>query len=207
MMARIVSVNFAEAPQMAALALQEGGLVVLPTDTVYGIAARIEAASIDRLFAAKRRPPDRAIPVLLSDIDAVPLVAREFPEPARRLAAAFWPGPLTLALPKCDGLPGNLSAIPTVGVRVPDLDQTRAIIAAAGGALAVSSANRSDQPPACTIQAAIRYLSDAVALYLDGGTCIGGVPSTVVSFDGDDLRIVRAGPISEAALRAALGGH
>jgi L-threonylcarbamoyladenylate synthase len=184
--------------------LQEGGLVVLPTDTVYGVASRIEVTAIDRLFAAKKRPPDRAIPVLLSDIDAVDLVAREFPEPARRLAAIFWPGPLTLALPKRDGLPSNLSAIPTVGVRVPDLDQTRAIISAAGGALAVSSANRSDQPPACTIQAAIRYLSDTVALYLDGGTCVGGVPSTVVSFDGDNLRVVRAGPISEDALRAAL---
>jgi L-threonylcarbamoyladenylate synthase len=203
-MARIVSVNFAEAPLMAAQALQEGGLVVLPTDTVYGVASRIEVAAIDHLFAAKKRPPDRAIPVLLSDIDAVELVARDFPEPARQLAAAFWPGPLTLALPKRDGLPANLSAIPTVGVRVPDLDQTRSIISAAGGALAVSSANRSDQPPACTIQAAIRYLSDAVALYLDGGTCVGGVPSTVVSFDGDKLRIVRAGPISEDALLSAL---
>lgn len=203
-MARIVAVDFAEAPQMAARALQQGGLVVLPTDTVYGVAAVIEQDAISRLFAAKKRPPDRAVPVLLSDLDAVTLVARDFPEPARRLAAAFWPGPLTLALPKRDGLPANLSTVETVGVRVPGLAKTRAIIAAAGGALAVSSANRSDQPPACTIQAAIRYLSDAVALYLDGGTCVGGVPSTVVTFEGDDLHVVRTGPISEAALRAVL---
>lgn len=203
-MSRIISVDFAEAPQMAANALRGGGLVVLPTDTVYGIASVIEEAAINHLFAAKRRPPDRAIPVLLADIDAVMQVASEFPEPARRLAEVFWPGPLTLALPKRGDLPSNLSALPSVGVRVPGLPRTRAIIAAAGGALAVSSANRSDQPPACTIQSAIRYLSDSVNLYLDGGTCVGGVPSTVVSFENDDLRIVRPGPISEAALRAIL---
>ena len=90
-------------------------------------------------------------------------------------------------------------------MRVPDLPRTRAILAAAGGALAVTSANRSDQPPACTIQAAMRYLGDAVALYVDGGTCLGGVPSTVVTFEEGELRIVRPGPLSEEALRAALG--
>jgi L-threonylcarbamoyladenylate synthase len=131
-------------------------------------------------------------------------VAREFPEPAQRLADAFWPGPLTLALPRRDDLPPNLTSLPTVGVRVPDHNSTRAVLAAAGGAMAVTSANRADQLPACTVQAAIRYLSDAVALYLDDGACPGGVPSTVVTFEDDDLRIVRAGPISEDALRRVL---
>jgi L-threonylcarbamoyladenylate synthase len=203
-MAQIIPITFSGAAQMAVEVLARGDLIVMPTDTVYGVGSRIEAAAIDRIFAAKHRPPDRAVPVLLANVDAVPLVARTFPETARRLADAFWPGPLTLALPKRDDLPANLTQFPTVGVRVPDHAETRALIAAAGGALAVTSANRSDQPPALTIQAAIRYLVDAVALYLDGGTSPGGTPSTVVTFDGDDLRVVRAGPISEDQLRAVL---
>jgi L-threonylcarbamoyladenylate synthase len=203
-MAHIIPITYPGAAQIAVEMLDRGDLIVLPTDTVYGVGSRIEAAAVDRIFAAKQRPPDRAVPVLLSGADAVPLVARVFPKTARRLAAAFWPGPLTLALPKRDDLPANLTYLPTVGVRVPDHDEARAIIAAAGGALAVTSANRSDQPPALTIQAAIRYLADAVALDLDGGTSPGGTPSTVVTFDGDDLRVVRTGPISEDQLRAIL---
>ncbi len=203
-MAHIIPITFSGAAQMAVEILDRGDLIVLPTDTVYGVGSRIEASAIDRIFAAKQRPPERAVPVLLANADAVPLVASIFPEAARRLADAFWPGPLTLALPKRDDLPANLTHLPTVGVRVPDHAETRAILAAAGGALAVTSANRSDQPPALTIQAAIRYLVDAVGLYLDGGTSPGGTPSTVVTFDAGDLRVVRAGPISEDQLRAVL---
>jgi L-threonylcarbamoyladenylate synthase len=204
-MSRIIAVNYSEAPQMAAEVLRAGELIVLPTDTVYGVASLLEEEAIGRIFAAKKRPLDRAIPVLLADQSEVLQVVSEFPEMARRLAEAFWPGPLTMVLPKRDDLPPSLSALPTVGVRVPGYAPSRAIIAAAGGALAVTSANRSDQPPACTIQACIRYLSDAVALYLDGGTCPGGVASTVVAFEDGYLRIVRKGPISEASLREALG--
>jgi L-threonylcarbamoyladenylate synthase len=189
---------------MAVEALRAGELIVLPTDTVYGVASALEAAAISRIFAAKQRPPDRAVPVLLADTDAVMLVAREFPGAARRLAEAFWPGPLTLVLPKRDNLPADLSRLPTVGVRVPDHAGARAIIAAAGGALAVTSANRSDQPPACSTQEAVAYLADAVAIYLDGGPCAEGVASTVVAFEGDELRILRVGPLSEAALHAVL---
>jgi len=203
-MPRIMLADHPDAVKFAAMALALDDLVVLPTDTVYGVAADINEVAIARLIAAKRRAPERAIPVLLADLDAVSLVAAEFPETARRLAEHFWPGPLTMALPKRPDLPANLSVVPTVGVRVPGLDTARAIIASAGGALAVSSANRSDQPPACTVQSAVRYLSDSVALYLDGGTCIGGVPSTVITFEEGDLRVVRGGPITEAMLREAL---
>lgn len=203
-MSRVISIDYPEALTMAVEALQAGGLVVLPTDTVYGVGCLLKAPAIDRIFAAKRRTPEKAIPVLLASIDDAPYVVADFPEPARRLAEAFWPGPLTLTLPKRPDLPPNLTTLPTVGVRVPNHDATRAIIAAAGGALAVTSANRSDQPPACTIQAAIRYLSDAVTLYLDDGTCVGGVPSTVVTFEGGEPVILRQGPISEEELRAHL---
>lgn len=203
-MARIIDIRFPEAAGMSLEALHAGKLLVLPTDTVYGVASSLNEAAIDRIFAAKQRPTERAIPVLLSGIEAVPLVAREFPDTAQRLAAAFWPGPLTLALPKRDDLPANLTHLPTVGVRVPAHDGARAILAAVGGALAVTSANRSDNPPACNILEAIQAFLDHVALYLDGGPCPGGVPSTVVTFEGDHLRVLREGPISEGMLHEAL---
>lgn len=202
----ILAADDPRAPALAQAVLARGALIVLPTDTVYGIAAAIEAAAIARIFAAKQRPPERAVPVLLADAEHAPLVALDLPEPARRLAAAFWPGPLTIALPRRSDLPENLTALPTVGVRVPDHAAARAVIAAAGGALAVTSANRSDQPPACTIEQALAAFGDAVALYLDGGPCPGGVPSTVVAFAADgSLEVLREGPIAAARLRAALG--
>jgi L-threonylcarbamoyladenylate synthase len=203
-MSHILSINLPEAVEFAAAVLDVGGLVVLPTDTVYGVGASLDETAIDRLFAAKQRPPDKAVPVLLSDADAAFLVAADFSAPAQRLADVFWPGPLTLALPKRDDLPRNLTQLPTVGVRVPDHTPTRTILAAVGGALAVTSANRSEESPACTIDDAVDSLSDAVALYLDDGSCPGGVPSTVVVFEGDDWFIVREGPITEAMLRDAL---
>jgi L-threonylcarbamoyladenylate synthase len=194
---QIIPVDFASAAQRAAEVLRACELIVLPTDTVYGVASALNAVAISRIFEAKQRPPERAVPVLLADAEAVPLAASDFPAPARRLAAVFWPGPLTLVLPKREDLPSNLSYLPTVGVRVPDHAGVRAIIAAAGGALAVTSANRSDQPPACSVQEAVAYLADAVTLYLDGGPSPGGVASTVIAFEADELQILRAGPISE----------
>ena len=204
-MPQVIPVDLPETPALAAETLARGELVVLPTDTVYGIAAPLAEAAIARIFAAKQRPPDRAVPVLLSDADAVARVAADFPAAARRLAEAFWPGPLTIALPKRAGLPPNLSQLPTVGVRVPDHDATRAVIAAAGGALAVTSANRSDHAPACTIHEAIAAFQDTVALYLDGRRCAGGVPSTVITFDeAGALHVLREGPLSAEVLRVAL---
>lgn len=203
-MSRVIPISNSAAVPAAAEALLSGGLIVLPTDTVYGVGGLVDETVITRIFAAKQRPPEKAVPVLLSGVDAVLHVASEFPEAARRLAAVFWPGPLTLVLPRRDDLPPNLSLLPTVGVRVPDHARTRAIIAAAGGALAVTSANHSDDPPACTVQEAVATLADRVALYLDGGPCVGGMPSTVAAFEGDQVRVLREGPISEAALRAAL---
>ena len=133
-----------------------------------------------------------------------PLVA-DFPEAARKLAAAFWPGPLTIAVPRRDDLPRNLTQQSTVAVRVPDHAAARAVIAAAVVDLAVTSANRSDEPPACTVEDAIAALGEHVALYLDGGPCSGGVPSTVITLEAGEPHVLRRGPIHESALRAALG--
>lgn len=204
-MARIISIMYPEAAELTVRTLEKGGLIVLPTDTVYGIGARINTNAIACIFAAKERPPDKAVPVLVADITAVPQVAAEFPDAAKRLARRFWPGPLTIALPKRDDLPANLTTLPTVGVRVPNHRRTREMLAAAGGALAVTSANHSSKPPAHTIMEAIAYFKDRVALYLEGGTCEGGVPSTVVTFDNKGaLCVLREGPITVEMLHAAL---
>ena len=203
-MPQIISIDFPEAPQLACMALENMGLVVLPTDTVYGVGCLIEANAITRVFEAKQRPAEKALPVLAASIDAVQQVVSDFPETAQRLARAFWPGPLTLVLPRRDDLPENLSTLPTIGVRVPDHDGARRVIAAAGGVLAVTSANRADEPPACTVQAAIVALMENVALYLDGGTCPGGQASTVATVEGTTITVLREGPISKEALQEAI---
>jgi len=131
---RVLPVDAPGAAAEAADVLRAGGLVVLPTDTVYGVSAAIDEAAIDRIFAAKQRPPERAVPVLLADPGSAHLVTREFSAEAQRLAEAFWPGPLTIVVPRREGLPPNLTQLPTVGVRVPDHAGARAVIAAAGGA-------------------------------------------------------------------------
>ena len=206
-MSRILPFNAQTVPTTCQ-ALRRGQLVVLPTDTVYGVAASAwSAEAIARLFVAKGRPADNPIPLLLSDADCLARVCVQVPEAAYRLAEAFWPGPLTIALPKAPDLPAALTPLPTVGVRVPDHDLTRAVIRAMGGALAVTSANRSGGPNPLDVPAARQQLGSAVSYYLDDGPAPGGVPSTVVAFDETGaLQIVREGPLSLADLRAALGG-
>lgn len=189
---------------VAADFLIAGQLIVIPTDTVYGVAARLSDDAILRLYLAKERPPDKAIPILLSSVDDVEQVAQPMPSYLRAMAQRFWPGPLTLVLPKRDGLPQRVSDLPTVGVRVPDNATAQAIIRAAGGALAVTSANRSGQPAARTVQEAIEQLGDSIALVIDGGRCELEVASTVAAIEGRIVRVVREGPITEAMLQAAI---
>ncbi|MBN1966854.1 MAG: threonylcarbamoyl-AMP synthase [Anaerolineae bacterium] len=205
-MSRIFPLNPKTVP-LAYEALRRGDLVVLPTDTVYGVAASAhQPEAIARLFEAKGRDGANPIPLLLSDPDRIDRVCVSVPDAVRRLALAFWPGPLTMALPKAPDLPDALSPLPTVGVRVPDHDLTRAIIRAMGGALAVTSANRSGGAEALSVGQAYGQLGAAVTYYMDGGPAPGGTPSTVITFnDVGVLQIVRPGPISEAMLRAVAG--
>ena len=198
-----LSIDDPDALDRAADVIRAGGLLILPTDTVYGVAADLsQPEAVARLYEIKGRPPEKAIPILVADFGGVRKVAQHVPLEANKLADAFWPGPLTIALPKWPVIPEIVSALPTVGVRIPDHDGARAVIRACGGALAVTSANRSGGPnPLTAGQAA---LLEGVDLLLDGGTCPGGQPSTVVDVSGGELRIVREGPIDEAALRRAL---
>lgn len=194
-----------DAPIRAAEVIEAGGLIILPTDTVYGVAAnlwRLEAVAA--LYVTKQRSPERAIPVLLADLDDIVQVACNLPEAAWRLVQTFWPGPLTIVVPRRPEVPEIVSALPTIGVRIPDHDEARAVIRACGGALAVTSANRAGDPNPLTAQEAAR-LDGAVELILDGGRCPGGTPSTVIDLSHGGLHIIRPGPLDEATLRSALG--
>jgi L-threonylcarbamoyladenylate synthase len=185
--------------------LNSGGLVAFPTDTVYGVGAlAFDGAVVESIYVAKGRPGEKAIPVLIGDPDDLVKVAREVPETAARLAARFWPGPLTLVVPKHPDLPEAVSAAPTVGVRLPDHPVVRALLCAAGP-LAVTSANLSGQPSPSTAEEVLAQLGGRIALILDGGKTPGGVASTVVDCTGAEPQILRPGPIAQDELRSVLG--
>ena len=186
--------------------LRAGGLVALPTDTVYGIAVDLAAAGgIERLFEAKRRPADRAVVLLLADAGQAAGLA-EWPPAAAALAEAFWPGGLTLVLPQRPDvtLPAALTGNrPTIGLRVPDHPSPRAI-AAGLGPLPVTSANVSGLPEAGSAEEILAQLGDAIDLILDGGPSRGGPASTVVDCTAAQVRILRHGAIAGDAIAACL---
>jgi L-threonylcarbamoyladenylate synthase len=186
--------------------LRAGLIVALPTDTVYGIAADLALPdAIERLFAAKRRPPEKAVAVLLADTDQAETLGILGPA-ARALGERFWPGGLTLVLPVRPGavLPRVLAAgSPTIGVRVPDHDAPRAI-ARALGPLPTTSANVSGEPDARDAQEIATRLGDAVALVIDGGPIHGGPASTVVDCTWDLPVIRREGAIPAEMIVATL---
>ena len=190
----------------AAEQLRRGLPVALPTDTVYGVGVLpFDAAAIDRIYAIKGRPAEKGIPVLLGDVADVAYVAGILPPAAAALMAHFWPGPLTLVVPRSPDLPANLSPDDTVAVRVPDHAVARALIRAAGGAVAATSANVSGQPPALTADEVLAALSGRVAAVLDDGPSPGGVASTVVDCTVDPPLIRRAGPLTAAQLGLEAG--
>jgi L-threonylcarbamoyladenylate synthase len=191
------------APARAAEITRAGGLVILPTDTVYGVAADLwQPEAVAALYRAKQRPPDKAIPILLSDAEHIAQVALDVPTAARRLAEAFWPGPLTIAVPKHPDVPEIVSSLPTVGVRIPDHAAARAAIRACGGALAVTSANRSGDPSPLTPEEAAA--ASECGARPERRALPGGVPSTVVDVTASELRIIRTGPLTEDDLRRVL---
>ena len=198
----------AQDPAMLAQALavlNKGGLVAFPTDTVYGVGAlAFDGMAVGSIYVAKDRPVEKAIPVLIGETADLAKVTLEVPGAAVRLAARFWPGPLTLVVPKHPDLPETVSTSPTVGVRVTDHNVARALLSAAGP-MAVTSANLSGQPSPSTAQEVFAQLGERIALIIDGGKTPGGVPSTVVDCSGPEPLILRAGPILEDEIRAVLG--
>ena len=185
--------------------LRHGGLVAFPTDTVYGLAAPVDdAASIERLYVVKGRANTKAIAVLLGDAADLGKVVVTPSPLAQRLAATFWPGPLTLVLLRHPDLPEILAPLPTVGVRIPDHPVALDLLRAAGP-LAVTSANRSGGENARTAEEVYAQLQGRIHLILDGGATPGGVPSTVVDCTGEQPEVLRAGPISLEEMLNATG--
>lgn len=183
-------------------ALREGAIVAIPTDTVYGIAVALDAPSgIERLFAVKQRPPDKAIVLLLDGVAQAGRLGIMGPA-AAALAGAFWPGGLTLVVPQRADvrLPEALHAgTATIGLRVPDHDAPRAL-ARESGPLPVTSANISGRPEGRDATEIDALFGDAIELILDGGPAHGGPASTVVDCTGDAPRVIRAGAIPLARL-------
>jgi L-threonylcarbamoyladenylate synthase len=187
--------------------LRAGGVIALPTDTVYGICVALSTpGGVDRLFAVKDRPPDKAISVLADDLSQVE-DSVAVPDEARRLAAAFWPGGLTLVLP-LEGravMPAALTAgTAALGVRVPAHACPRAL-ARELGALPTTSANLSGAPDPVTAADVAATIGDRIDLILDGGPSPGGVASTVVDCTVMPVRILRVGAVSPADIARALG--
>jgi L-threonylcarbamoyladenylate synthase len=191
---------------VAARVLAEGGLVAFPTDTVYGVGAHaFQPEAVERIYTAKIRSRDKAIPILLARADDLVLVAERIPDTAWRLAERFWPGGLILVLPKKASVPDVVSAGgTTVAVRVPDHPVSLALIATLGAPLAATSANLSGHPSPVTTQEVETELRGRIELILDGGRCPGGVPSTVLDLTTDPLAILRAGAISVEEIKAVL---
>jgi tRNA threonylcarbamoyl adenosine modification protein (Sua5/YciO/YrdC/YwlC family) len=182
-------------------AIQRGELVILPTDTVYGVGASVfDEEAIQRLFFVKQRSGEKGIPILLADESDLEKVAASVPPLARNLMTRFWPGPLTLVLPKRKDLPPSISETESVAVRMPDHEVGREIIRAAGGTLATTSANLSGNAPAKSAWEALRELAGAVAIVVDDGPSGGQMASTVVDCTGDRIRILRHGPVTMEAL-------
>lgn len=188
----------------AADVLNNGGLVVFPTDTVYGLAAWPYVAEyVERLYVVKGRSSAQAIALLLPGIEALEKVAIDPGESALRLAERFWPGPLTLIVPKHPGLPDVLSPLPTIGVRVPDHEVALDLLNLTGP-LAVTSANLSGRENSLTAQQALAQLKGKVHLVIDGGTSPGGVPSTVIDCTAEKPIILRAGPVTQEDIQSVL---
>lgn len=198
--------RLADSASQAAAALARGGLVAIPTDTVYGLAARADDdAAIAALFRVKRRRDDSPLPILLADESALTVAAPNAPEAARILAREFWPGPLTIVLRKAETISDLVTGgKPTVGLRIPDHAVARAVLRACDFFVAVSSANISGGPPARETDEVRRDFSGDIDLILAADRCPGGVPSTVVDISDGEGRIVRAGAISAARIQTAL---
>lgn len=184
--------------------LIKGGIVAFPTDTVYGLGVlAFDNSAIESIYTAKDRPIEKAIPILIGDLDDLDKIAADIPNMALRFAARFWPGPLTCVIPKKPTLPPAVSSTNTIAVRIPGHPDARALLRTAGP-MAVTSANISGQPSPATAQEVYSQLKGRIPLILDGGSTGGGIPSTLVDCTGEMPLILREGLISLSELLAAL---
>lgn len=202
-MTQILPAASGKALRLARHLLREGELVAFPTDTVYGVGANaFERWAVRQIFAIKQRPPDKALPVFIYQIDDLNQVARRVPNGAWLMLQKFWPGALTVVLPKNPKLPDDVTAgQETVAVRIPDHPVCLALVARVGRPLAVTSANLSGQPTPPTAQGVARQLGRDLPLVLDGGPSPAPQPSTIIDLSVNPPRLLRSGPVSLDLLR------
>ena len=185
--------------------LRSDEVVAFPTDTVYGVGAyAFHSEAVQRLYVAKDRSEEKAIPLLIAKADDLSLVASEVSDIVRWLAARFWPGGLTLVVPRHPRVLTAVSPGPTVAVRMPAHPFVLDLIAALGAPLAATSANISGQPSPTTAAEVVAQLGGRIPLILDGGPCPGGIPSTVVDVTVDPPVVLRHGAISADIILDAL---
>jgi len=185
--------------------LQAGGVIAIPTDTVYGIGCLVSnIEAISRLYEIKKREHTKAIPVLIGEKSQLENIVTNLGPNCKLLTEVFWPGALTLVLKKHSGLPKPLSMYSTIGVRMPDHNWLRGLLIKMGP-FAVTSANISGQEPAQTAKQVAQQLDGRIDLIIDGGPCMGGVSSTVVDCTSEKSKILRKGAISLQRILEALG--
>jgi L-threonylcarbamoyladenylate synthase len=190
----------------ALAALRAGQPIVFPTETFYGIGVdAMNGLALERLFELKGRDPDKPVALIAADVEMVARLVKEFSPAARRLAREFWPGPLTIVLPARPELsPALTNRQGGVGIRISPhpiaLELTRRL----GSPLTATSANRAGEPPAINLEQARAALGTAIAVYVDGGTLSGWLPSTVIALEGERIRMLRAGAVAEDKLNQAL---
>ncbi len=202
-----LSATDANTPQTAAEIIQSGGLVAIPTETVYGLGANgLDPEAVAKIFIAKGRPQDNPLILHVAETAQIEKFCYDIPESAYALAEAFWPGPLTMVLKARDTVPKCTTAgLPTVAVRCPDHEVTRKIIALAGVPVAAPSANISGKPSTTTAQHVLHDHDGKIDAIVDGGPCRVGVESTIVDLSEERPRLLRPGGITPEQLLAVLG--
>jgi L-threonylcarbamoyladenylate synthase len=184
--------------------VRAGGVVAFPTDTVYGIGADpFHPDAVERLYQAKGRPADKAIPILLASATQLPKIVKDVPDWVKPIIAAYWPGALTIVLQKNDSIPDIVSSTDTLGVRIPDHPAALELLLAAGP-MAVTSANPSGGVEARDAYQVLERIGTLIELVVDGGLTPGGLPSTVLDCTVQPPRILREGPITEDEIESVL---
>ena len=191
----------------AAYWLSKGELVAIPTETVYGLAANaLNSLAVRKIFMTKGRPEYDPLIVHTDEIGKIRQWVSSFPEPLMALARAFWPGPLTLLLPKNESVPDLVTAgLPRVGIRIPDHPLTRVLLSRLEFPLAAPSANPFGYVSPTNAHHVSAHFNGMIPMILDGGHCIKGIESTIVGMEGEDLMIYRLGALDRADIESVVG--
>jgi len=187
--------------------LKNGGLVGVPTETVYGLAANgLDASAVAKIYEVKGRPKVKPLSLLVPSLEVAATVCAEIPEATRILAEAFWPGPLTIILPARGNVPHIVTAGgDTIGIRCPDHPLTLELLRTAGLPAAAPSANVSNMPSPESSDDVLAYFDGKIDCVIDGGICRLGVESTIISLVTEPYKILRQGALPEESIRQALG--